>query len=186
MLSLGLKGKPDSSRIMLIMTGKVLKDSDLLVDSGFDFSDGNVAVVHAVVNRQGTTLQKSQVCSDRSLDVPSRSELTKPSIPTHTPSTTQQTQHNNCQSNVVGHGESIIRVEIDLGEEDESEDEDAFEMLVGISTRTEEILTAANARLGDLKTGSMVSVLEFGGRALAPSDSLQEIMRSVPKLALFP
>merc|ERR1719329_1461201 len=55
-----------------------------------------------------------------------------------------------------------------------------LEMLVAVDARMEEVLAAATRQLQQVgKGGSSVTVLEFGGRALRPSDSLQHLMRVV-------
>lgn len=89
---------------------------------------------------------------------------------------------------VVGSGRDVIRVELDFWatlEDDENVDEEVFEILAATDATMQELVTAANARLVQqpvgptLVRGRCVRELEFGGRVLAQTDSLAQLMRVV-------
>ena len=89
---------------------------------------------------------------------------------------------------VVGSGRDVIRVELDFWatlEDDENADEEVFEILAATDATMQELVTAANARLVQqpvgptLVHGRCVRELEFGGRVLAQTDSLAQLMRVV-------
>jgi hypothetical protein len=87
---------------------------------------------------------------------------------------------------VVGGEGKLIRVEIeveqdkeDSGEEDE--EDQLFELLVATDARMQDVVTAASSQLACLskpRPGQCVDVLEFGGRALLPTDTLSHLLRS--------
>jgi len=78
-------------------------------------------------------------------------------------------------------GREKIRVEIELGEaEDSEDDEEPLKLLVAVDANMDEVLAFAARRLQQLgKGGWRIDVLEFGGRALRPADSFQQLMRSL-------
>jgi hypothetical protein len=85
-------------------------------------------------------------------------------------------------------GRQKIWVEIELGEAEYSdEDEEPLKLLVAADANMDEVLAVAASRLQQLgKCGWRIDVLEFGGRALRPADSFEQLMRSLSCSLLAP
>ena len=228
LLASRLPASPESTRLMFVVAGKVLKDEARLLDAlASDAAERDQTLsapqttVHYVVNRPADkTAGSAPVDTVRPAARGAgavRAELEEhATVPTAATSAhqlasdtagaalkaqqqAQQQAHASASARSTdaqdeGRGVSTgddaqdkIRVEIELGEADDSEDEmEPLEMLVAVDARMEEVLAAATRQLQQVgKGGSSVTVLEFGGRALRPSDSLQHLMRSL-SLVLCP